>query len=597
MGEMLSAFLQDELSEAYLGLNAGARAHMECFRTLLHGFYASKFGYYPPPSTHPRTTIFEVDIFRTLRADFEALYHYLADDTFEISRGIMPSAQGGLCALQSVQSFDSRCKFTTLNHPLPLLPNIASQASSRRMTWFGKQSKVLASQRTDTHIALVKATNESNIELLDNDLVRAYRKFEEDSVYSPIKGDKQAQLSHVDARKVRWILIYAVYQTLRQATQPPIEVKDHANASYHLCIPTTNLPPWKEQPSAPLSLRNTTDTNTRKSSMSTSGWSASTENQAQSDNPSFDIQPDIDYLGLLNKEAVLVEATSQTPSLTAESQAIRRTGLARSLSRNSTFRRSLRLFGHQEPEIPCPTNHRKSQQYHEIVVLGYGNGTHEVDLTPQDDESGIGLMVSETNNTATASRSPSTASSSSSSADASASEDGSASTVDTLLTDLAGNSPVKQVTPDPWVLSRNKSLSSNSGHEQAEKYDTPRAMSFCSSSRPPALLYCSETIDKQAYQPIKPQRYYSLLDRYRKSLEPEPLEIRKTPSTKFGQGMHSSSRIHEASDEELGDDIKSFTEMRRMSLKPVDIGLDSYNDLGGFTELNDVLPRRLSTIF
>lgn len=596
MGKMLSGFLEDELSEAYLGLHSGARAHMERFRTLIHGFYANKFGYFPPPSIHPRTTIFEVDIFRTLRNDFEALYDYLVDETFDISRGSLPSAQGGLCALQSVQSFDARCKFTTLNHPIPLLPNIRPQAFSKRLTWFGKQSKLSASQRTATYIALVKATNENNIELLDNDLVRAYRKFEEESIYSPIKGDKQEQLGHIDARKVRWILVYAVYQALRQVTQPPVEVKDFVGAPYNLCIPTINLPPWKEAKSMPPCTKIHTTAIPRNPSASATGWGVSTGVQTQPDTPTFDIKPDIDYLGLLNKEAASSVPSRQAVLPGAETPAIRRTGLTRSLSRNGTFRRSLRLFGHQEIEKCAPAHHRKSQQYHEIVVLGYGNGTQDVEFTPLDDESGIALMISETKNPATASRSPSTASQSSRSADDSSSEDGSASTVDTSLTESVGNSPVVQTSPNPWTLNRNKSFCGR-GPPLEERDYTPRAMSLRSSSMPPAVLFCPEKSEEQPGKGVKQRRSQTLLDRYRKSLEPEPLEIRKTASLKFGKRQRVSSRIDQASSEELWDDIRSFTEMRTMSLKSVDVGLDSYNDLGGFTELHDVLPRRLSTIF
>ncbi|KAM0820545.1 hypothetical protein AB5N19_06364 [Seiridium cardinale] len=596
MGTMLSTFLQDELSEAHLGLHAGGRAHLERFRTLLHGFYAAKLGYYPPPSVHPRTTIFEVDIFRTLRDDFEALYQYLVDETFEPSQGVLPSAQGGICALQSVQSFDKRYNFTTLKHPLPLLPNIRQQTSSKRMTWFGKQPKISASQRNETHIALLQATNESNIELLDNDLVRAYRKFEEDSIYSPIKGDKQEQLNLVDARKVRWILVYAVYQTLRHATEPPAEVRDVEGAPYNICISTTNLPPWKEEESVPSFVRVQTDQITRNPSVSTSGWSANTDTPATSDaHLSFDIKPDIDYLGLLHKESA-PDSGLATPAPTIPEGPARRASLTRGLSRSRAFRRSLRLFSHQDSDRPVPSSPRKAQQYHEIVVLGYGNGTHDVEFTPHEDGNGMALMVSEIKNTATTSRSPSTASSLSHSTDISASEDGSALTVDTSLTESVTVSPVAQTIPESWELSRNKSFCVRERRRDTESA-TPRAMSMCSSSKPPAVLFISEKHHGHIPKLDDPQRSRSLLDRYRKSLEPAPLKIRKRHSTTFEQHNHSLSNISDASNDEIWEDIQTFTDMQSITLKSGSVNYDNYNDLGGLTEMNDVLPRRLSTIF
>ena len=60
------------------------------------------------------------------------------------------------------------------------------------------------------------------------------------------QGDED--VSVVDARKVRWILIYGVLQTLVSAIQAPPEVRDTTSARYPLCILTNGLPPWDEDP-------------------------------------------------------------------------------------------------------------------------------------------------------------------------------------------------------------------------------------------------------------------------------------------------------------------------------------------------------------
>ncbi|KAH9903611.1 hypothetical protein F4778DRAFT_91496 [Xylariomycetidae sp. FL2044] len=387
-GSMLSTFLQDELSNAYLNLYSGTRAHLERFRTLLHGFYASRFGYYPPPSIDQRTTIFQVDVFRTMRADFEALYNYLVDDTFDVSQSSPFLAQGGICTLQSVQAFDARHKFHSLFHPLPLLPNIAKEEhSSRRVSWLGKQTRSSQNQRAHIHAALLRATNQHKSHLLTNELVKAYRRFEEDSVFSPMKADKLENLGPMDGRKVRWILIYTMYQVLRQATEPPIEVKDSAGVPYNLGISTRDLPPWRDDRTVQEILSAQNGQITRNPSTSTTDWSSSRTPPPPAE-PSIEIKPDIDYLALSHRQET--ESSPFGPGVIRVEST--RSSLARTLSRSSTMRRSLAIFTNKQqppPEIPPQRARVKLRKppYHEIVVHGYGNGTNSVQVTPSSSSS------------------------------------------------------------------------------------------------------------------------------------------------------------------------------------------------------------------
>ncbi|KAI0480086.1 hypothetical protein GGR56DRAFT_671239 [Xylariaceae sp. FL0804] len=395
-GSMLSTFLQDELSEAHLGLYHGARAHLERFRTLLHGLYAARFGYYPPPSIDSRTTIFEIDVFRVMRDDFEALYQYLVDESFDATKSSPFLAQGGICTLQSVQAFDERHKFPSLFHPLPLLPNLPQESTSaRRLSWLGKPSKPAHSRRSDIHVALVRATNRNKPELLQNDLVQAYRRFEEDSVCSPMRADKLENLGPMDARKVRWILVYAMYQTLRQATEPPAEVKDAVGVPYHLCVPTTNLPPWQGHRPIHTLVRTQTAQVTRSPSTSTASSSSSRGAADSLSSPSstpsfFEIKPDIDYLALTQQASAAGRSAglSRNQSFTGS--------LVRTLSRSSnSARRPFGLFASRggsterlgapsQLSLVTPNNSKATAPYHEIVVDGYGNGTRGVDPVPVD---------------------------------------------------------------------------------------------------------------------------------------------------------------------------------------------------------------------
>ncbi|KAI0165849.1 hypothetical protein GGR57DRAFT_138868 [Xylariaceae sp. FL1272] len=297
---MLRSFLLDELSEANMDMYPGARAHIERFRTLLHGLYAARFGYYPPQSRNSSNEIFEVDVLRTMRYDFEALYDYLVDEGFDTTRACPSLVKGGISALQSIQLFDDTYGLNTLPHPLPLLPEVTdSTMSSKRIFWVKKSNKADQSQRCKTLAALLVATNSRRTDVVKSPLVRAYRKFEEDSVYSPTKADRMERLGPSDARKVRWILIYAAYQTLRQVTEIPGEVQD-TNVPYHLCIAKADIPPWPEERPDLLRLYTLSDQATCVSSL------CSTDLTSRSSSPaplsSLEIKPDIDYLATQRSE-------------------------------------------------------------------------------------------------------------------------------------------------------------------------------------------------------------------------------------------------------------------------------------------------------
>lgn len=587
IGGMLASFLQDDLSEAHLGLYAGARAHLERFRTLLNGFYAAKLGYYPPPSADSRTTIFELDVIRTMKDDFEALFEYLVDENFEASRSLPASAQGGICTLQSVQSFDARHKFKTLDHPMPLLPEIKI-SSSRRMSWFIPQNmKPGSKERASSHVALLKSTNQNRMSLLDNDLVRAYRKFEDDSIYSPLKADKLENLSIVDARKVRWILIYTIYQTLKQATEPPSEVRDTEDAPYNLCISTANIPPWTDELPVHSFVRSQTAQITRNSSFSTEGgWSSSTEHHSPS--MSSEIKPDIDYFALAHRDDH-PEATSLA-SMTSPKIPGRRASLTA-----ASVKRSLSIFSRQQQEKPAPLAQRRSSQYHEIVVHGYGNGTNDVAFTPSTQQSPEIAGIADHNATTTE-RSHSISSASSKS---SGSEEGSAATSDTSI---AADSPTTSYSGSTWN-SPNSSLCVR-GRMTDFGFDrsAPRPVSACEASA--AGAWPGTQYDHLLEAPVTPMRSTarsaSLVVENRKAMEPEPLNIRKSSTSKPAaitttlpdlkpQVSECEMQMPSPQQPNAWDDIKALMEVRASRFlgdqDHIQTEWEMYNDLGGLTEL------------
>lgn len=429
-GRMLRNFLEDDLSESNLGLSAGGRAHLERFRTFLHAFYTHRMGYYPPSPIYMRSDMWEPAIYQRMRDDFEALYDLLADKSFTTIDNGLYLGQGGICALQNVHTFDLRHKFKSLPHPLPLLPEIETSRQSKRTTLFGKGgSKLKPDQRLVAHAALVKATNAGSHGISRNALVAAYKRFEEESVLPANKLDKNEKLSQVDARKIRWILVYCIYQTLRSCTEPPPEVLDTQDITYSVAISMADLPPWKEAPrrsaskapSAKFSILSSAPSLPSTSASSAATPSTPGTTPATTPGLSIEIKPDVDYFALTHRDGSRPITSAQGPIIPPRSGS-----LSKAFSRSRSLRKSmerLKIRAVAPPIEPAPPS-RRSVIYHEIIVRGYGNGTQEAQeiAVPGDEAPEIVIPTSLAHSPSTAST-PSTESSTNASLETPCSED------------------------------------------------------------------------------------------------------------------------------------------------------------------------------
>ncbi|EMT64240.1 hypothetical protein FOC4_g10010731 [Fusarium odoratissimum] len=395
---MLRTFLDDELSEAHLSVAAGARAHLERFRSFLLSFYTTKLGYYPPTADSDND-LFDPAVLRIMREDFEALYDLLVDDQYTSSHTMPPTAHGGICTIQLVQSFDFEHGYDVLDHPLPLLPD-ANGNNSRRMSWFPGRVTLRSDRRVTAHTALISASNLMKPGVAQNDLVRAYRRFEEDSIMSPNKADKQEKVSLVDARKVRWILIYATYQVLRYATDTATDLEeDEINeAHYSLSALTDKLPPWDTPRDLDRILK-------RQTQYVTSGptWSVQPDGAADAGEDSsgkIEIKPDIDYFALTHRDRPQTQHDNRKMERRASmpSRPSRSNSFTQALSRSSTIRRSMRMFNPPATTPPQSITPPTRPTYHEIVVHGYGNGTNDVNVDTDDTDNTTPESI-ETNDT------------------------------------------------------------------------------------------------------------------------------------------------------------------------------------------------------
>jgi hypothetical protein len=240
-GASLGNFLEDDLSGTYLGLGKDAQLHLERFRSFLHTFYVGKHGYWPPTPLDNSSSALPKSVYRSMYFEFRDLYEYLVDPSSGTAIQDNKPVDGGICVYQNILAYDRRQRYPSLPHPLPLVPKIPAQLSYGRSLGriFGnKQSKLV--RRVAASNALCAATNSADEDVMKCDLVREYLHFEKQWT---MKED--TTVSCADARKVRWILVYAILQTLISVTRAPQEVRDTEGVSYALCCQIAGTPPWQ----------------------------------------------------------------------------------------------------------------------------------------------------------------------------------------------------------------------------------------------------------------------------------------------------------------------------------------------------------------
>lgn len=354
----LRNFLEDDLSPAYLGLTDGARLHLDRFRSFLNSFYVDKFGYWPPP----KDTMFSKALYRSLYFDFKSLYDHLVDSESTLDFASQRLASGGICVLQNVASFDKRHKFMPLLHPLPLLPD---EAASRRRTdsrkplrYWGLPSKQDKYERCQSgRVALNIATNGHDTLRSNSSIIQNYMRFESRCVLF----HQEEKVSMVDARKVRWLLIYGTLQYLISALRAPTQVRDTEGPNYHLCCLVAESSQWQG------------GMNGTPSSGTCSIHKAVTS-EPDGAHPDFNspltghttIEPDCqnhDYLFHTNTDPGSRRVSVDIPAPLKVSQS------SRASSVRSRRRLSLTSPGSNKNSIQL-----KSQPHCEILVHGYGNG-------------------------------------------------------------------------------------------------------------------------------------------------------------------------------------------------------------------------------
>lgn len=237
-----------------------SRTAFERLRDFFYQHYQTTYGQWPPAEREGLEQWLTRGLAQKLQNDFGALYDYLVDrevawDHSEERHGrkwniVHPNNRSfdvdtdDLPLTDILVAFDNRHKYPHIPHPYPLVPEITSSRKESRENLFksSKKSNKPAEDKMAERKAALAYTESTNIYLLgsefvNNDLVDAFVRFE--------KGDRAGDVDPYAARRGRWVLIYAILQTLASVAVDTPHLRYSADVSYHLNPRLRGTPPWK----------------------------------------------------------------------------------------------------------------------------------------------------------------------------------------------------------------------------------------------------------------------------------------------------------------------------------------------------------------
>lgn len=208
---------------------------------------------------------------QTLQRDFGALYDYLVnrdiiwDESEKRStrKWMMVSESGDksfdadtddLPLTDLLIEFDNRLRFPHIPHPYPLVPDSitplslhTSSSSAREKPKRDKNAAKSSSALDDrtlerrVQLAYTEATNIYHLgsDYVPSDLVEGFVRFE--------KTDRPGTVDPACARRGRWVLVYAILQTLASVSVDCPDARYRDGVTYHLSprLKGTRTPPWK----------------------------------------------------------------------------------------------------------------------------------------------------------------------------------------------------------------------------------------------------------------------------------------------------------------------------------------------------------------
>jgi hypothetical protein len=385
VSQAVSTFFEEELSRGFPGLSQIARDHLDRFRSFLHSFYIEQHGFWPPNNFD--THVVQQLICNSMYADFYSLYQHMADTATSpgMSEANVNTA-GGVCTLQNIRAYDARHGSLPLPHALPriptmpVIPTTASTKRERRSSWnpVARHREDKERRNSQRLQALIDSTNR-DWTLMNTVLVRRFSEFEIDAAIDDLEP-----ISLADGRKVRWIVVYAILQSLISVTQAPKQVRNTEGLSYGLCCEVPSRLPWHVE--------------TRKRSRTVGHASIEPDNHHSHTNtePSSPVGVNRTMSRTSTMTSMtesLVRMTSRASTTKDRRQTVNDATPGRTMSMKSTSSTrtsSLRRIGLyrstdslvEEPDAKTQQrpNFAKRTSFCEIYVPGYGNGLNEVEL-------------------------------------------------------------------------------------------------------------------------------------------------------------------------------------------------------------------------
>lgn len=230
----IGIFLEEELANQHIGLTTASRDHLDHFRTFLQSQLVARYGYWPPLNGYDRA------LYSSLHDSFDNLHRYLADFSAGETSSLT-AFSGSLYVRESFANFNRRMGYPALEPSLPRLPTIVAD-QARRPSIFARRQKMPSVDAIQAaHLA---ATNQEDPNVLNDPLVRAYAGFEQERSATLVN-----KVSWEEGRKVRWVLICAMLQTLSSVVRSSPEVTGKKDVSYPLCCSISELPSWCESTS------------------------------------------------------------------------------------------------------------------------------------------------------------------------------------------------------------------------------------------------------------------------------------------------------------------------------------------------------------
>jgi hypothetical protein len=357
VAKSLTTFFDNDLSGTYLELSRAAKIHMDRFRSFLHTYYIESHGFWPP-SGFASSFSLRRSLYRSMYKEFRALYQYLVD--LNSTPGDLrntQSAQGAICTWQNVRGFDTRYRLETLPHPLPLLPKLPEHSAPLGFTIRKRRM-----EREARYAALARSLSDaSNLDrdLTKSRLVRCYTQFEKQTI------DTSDTVDPIEGRKVRWILIYAIFQILASVISAPKEVTHADGLSYPLCCQRPKTMPWADE------IKRTISSNGRSLRIN------ATEDKETS-GAKRDSGTDMDRASLTS----LTRSSSTDTWSTTSAQSLPSTSTTPRSSRTPSLLRfiqnprksAINLSG---TSSSANSARPKSVSFHDMLASGYGNASRE----------------------------------------------------------------------------------------------------------------------------------------------------------------------------------------------------------------------------